>query len=358
MSRRLKLLILWMAKLLGLFALAQLRTRGQLRILCYHGLQLDDETAFRPKLFIEGSAFAERLGRLARRGATVLPLQQATRALYNRERLPNLPVVITFDDGWYSTYRVALPLLQTRGYPVTVYVTSYYVNKCRPIFRLAIQYMFWKSRAGKLDLSGLLPDGQPTDLTQARERDQAMWACIDHGEQLGSQDERDTLAATVGQLLEVPYAALCDSRIMSLMTPQEVAQSGAQGVDIQLHTHRHTFAPRDRSAARREIEDNAAALAPLVRRDLDHFCYPSGIWHPDCFEVLSELGIASATTCEPGFNTAATPRYMLCRFLDGSNIAPLEFEAELSGFLQLMRVLRRQLPQLPARQPAPVPAKV
>jgi hypothetical protein len=51
------------------------------------------------------------------------------------------------------------------------------------------------------------------------------------------------------------------------------------------------------------------------------------------------MGIRSAVTCIPGLNDSKTHPYELRRFLDGENITNLEFEAEMSGFLDLCRRL-------------------
>ncbi len=56
----------------------------------------------------------------------------------------------------------------------------------------------------------------------------------------------------------------------------------------------------------------------------------------------------SAVTCEVGTNDRSTPRYGLRRFLDSESVLPIEFEAELSGFAELMRRIRRGLGTEPA----------
>ena len=48
----------------------------------------------------------------------------------------------------------------------------------------------------------------------------------------------------------------------------------------------------------------------------------------------------TATTCEPGLNSPSTPRLSLHRFLDGEDITQIEFEAEVSGFTELLRSVR------------------
>ena len=57
---------LYLARGCGLFALARVLTAGRLRILCYHGVALDDEFEFQPMLFMRAATFADRLDRLMR----------------------------------------------------------------------------------------------------------------------------------------------------------------------------------------------------------------------------------------------------------------------------------------------------
>ena len=55
-----------------------------------------------------------------------------------------------------------------------------------------------------------------------------------------------------------------------------------------------------------------------------------------------ELGIRSATTCNPGLNPKGSDPYLLRRFLDGECVHDIEFEAEMSGFVDLARRVRER----------------
>ena len=77
MLRELKCLFYRVSKRLGLFALARRLTAGQLRILCYHGLSIDDEHIYSPGLFMRPEMVRSRLEILVRDGYPVLPLDQA-----------------------------------------------------------------------------------------------------------------------------------------------------------------------------------------------------------------------------------------------------------------------------------------
>jgi peptidoglycan/xylan/chitin deacetylase (PgdA/CDA1 family) len=114
-------------------------------------------------------------------------------------------------------------------------------------------------------------------------------------------------------------------------------------MDLQLHTHCHRLPVNDPEGLESEIVKNRSVLERIVHGPLQHLCYPSGKFHPSQFPLLQKLGVKSATTCLSGFNYPDTERFALRRFLDGENITQLEFEAELSGFLELMRKFRRIL---------------
>lgn len=339
MRRLAKLFTLYLCRALGLFHLARYLTRDQLRILCYHGFELEDESRFRGGLFMRPDTFARRLKLIARYKFPVIGLDEAVRRL-SRGDLPENAVVITIDDGFHSVYRMAAPLLRVHGFPATVYVTTYYVEKQSPVFRLAVQYMFWKSRARKLKLpDGIGVPGKTEEIGDPANRGRVMWQCIEFGENACSEEERLQLARQLGTLLGVDYQLISDNRTLSLMNEGEIRELAAHGLDIQLHTHRHRF-PADYAAAAREITENRSRLEAMVGPPVQHFCYPSGIWDENQWPVLWQTGVASATTCEPGFNDAQTPVLGLRRFLDDENVTDIEFMAELFGFLELLRRVR------------------
>jgi peptidoglycan/xylan/chitin deacetylase (PgdA/CDA1 family) len=337
-----KLLLLFVCRSIGLFRLAQWLTRDKLKILCYHGFALADEAKFRPKMFIEAKLFEQRLATIQRYRLRVLPLDEAVEKLYSRS-LPKHAVAITIDDGLHSVRELAVPRLQHYGFAATVYVTTYYVEHPNPVFRLAVQYMFWKTRKRELVLNNVFWSADKTvDLSDPALKDRTAWDCINYGERQCSEEARVAMCETLGHLLEVPYAEIVRSRILHLMTPDELRSLAAANVSIELHTHRHTFPSDDPSRAQREIVDNRAAFKRWLDVDARHFCYPSGVYEERQWEWLNALAVKSSTTCDPGLNSPETPRHGLRRFLDGQNIHQLEFEAALTGFADLLRALRGQ----------------
>lgn len=337
-----KLVVLQIAKRLGLFYLTRWLTASGLRVLCYHGFELSDEAAFRPKLFMKPQTFQRRMAALAKGRFQVLSLSDALHRLRSGT-LPRSAVAITIDDGFFSTRTIAAPLLKRHRFPATVYVTTYYVEKATPIFRLVVQYMFWRTTSTSLTLKPLTVDGvaSPIDLAEISLRNAAMTGLIRHGETKLGEPERQALLGSLADKLAIDFSRIVESRSLSLMTEGDLRELLLLGdFDVQLHTHRHRFSPADMSVCRREIEENRRVLESLTGKSLRHFCYPSAEWSPAFWPLLEEMRIDSATTCEPGLNYRKTPLLGLKRFLDGENIAQIEFEGELYGFLEIMRRLR------------------
>ena len=56
---------------------------------------------------------------------------------------------LTFDDGLCDFFSVAFPIVESFGYPVTLYLTTYYVEYNRPVFDPMCSYLLWKGRDQK-----------------------------------------------------------------------------------------------------------------------------------------------------------------------------------------------------------------
>jgi hypothetical protein len=188
--------VLFLGKSLGLFAIIRNTRLQGLRILCYHGIASSgtDESKFRRKIYANTETFARRLNWLARKKYNVLDLSQALELL-EKKRLPRRAVVITFDEGFYSFYQTAFGLLREQLYPATVYVTSYYVAKQNPVFRLVVQYMLWKTTRTQFDLSEVDQhlSGEYICRTE-KERDDLAWEIFRFAETRLDEEQRVELA--------------------------------------------------------------------------------------------------------------------------------------------------------------------
>jgi peptidoglycan/xylan/chitin deacetylase (PgdA/CDA1 family) len=91
-------------------------------VLMYHEVRVPPPGAPNPQLFVSASTFRAQAGWLARKGYTGVSMQQLREAWAGRRKLPRRPVVLTFDDGYDSVYRNAVPILKRLHWPGVLYL--------------------------------------------------------------------------------------------------------------------------------------------------------------------------------------------------------------------------------------------
>jgi peptidoglycan/xylan/chitin deacetylase (PgdA/CDA1 family) len=251
--------------------------------------------------------------------------------------------VITIDDGWFGTFKVMVPELVARGLPATIYSTSYYTENQFPVFGVALDYLLSRSTGKIIDLESLGGglSGQ-FQLAGSEDREAVAEKLEEHASSLGAR-EGFQLLERLAEQVNVAFSPLVRDRVFHLMTPAEISQAAQQGIDIQLHTHRHRQPLDAPDLLRQEIQENRDVLNSLTANPLRHFCYPSGVWSPVVFPILRSAGIESAVTTEQGLNFLPGSTLNLRRISDGEYVDELEFEAELSGFADVVRKLRAAL---------------
>jgi peptidoglycan/xylan/chitin deacetylase (PgdA/CDA1 family) len=336
----LKKSVLKISKRMGLFRLSMVLSHRKLRILCYHGFGDAEDVSFRPKLFITEATFKSRLKKLREMGVSVLPLDEALGAMQDRNLL-RCTTAITIDDGFPSVLQIAAKQLNQFSMPATLYVTTYYALKQQPIFRLLVQYIFWKSKKNSIvvnDIPGISDGTYSIADEQSRTR---LWQpIVEECERSLTEDARQEIARRLATAAEVNIDRMLRERVLHIMDADEIKQIEQLGVQIELHTHRHRF-PIDPALAERELVDNRRTLEAWTGRQLKHFCYPSGAWDRSHWPVLASQEVKSATTCDRGLNTWETNAYALHRFLDSESISMIEFESEICGFSEFLRGLRK-----------------
>lgn len=320
--RKLKLAVLRTAKRLGLFDLARKSTAKGIRILCYHGIWLGTEGWPGDAMFMARTSFERRLGMLKSLGYPVIPLSLAVQALAGEAEVPPASIVITIDDGWYSTYAAMAPALAAHAMPATLYCDTAQLQQGLPIAHVMARY------CRKLVDSERIGQAEETLFQQATDY-------------LLPMPQRLAAASAFCRAIGVDPERYIAARVFDYMTPRELKEAKLSGLDIQLHTHSHSLGDMSDQRVQCEIDDNQQCLAKLLAANptsFQHFCYPSGVTSKEAASTLARLGMASSTTTTAGIAFPGAMMQLLPRFLDGENVTPIEFEAEISGFMHFMRM--------------------
>ncbi|MGX4641054.1 polysaccharide deacetylase family protein [Massilia sp. SYSU DXS3249] len=340
---KLKNVILHAAKYTGLFALVRTATRKRPRILCYHAGSIGDERHYNPKLFCTREQLRQRLDWLRSHGFTPAELEEVTQP--GGTGKPGIPVAVTLDDGWYSSYRDLLPSLAEYGYQPVLYLHSEAYDVGVPIIPVTVRYLLWKAGSQQVVLDGFGFGVEGSwNLAHARERERL---CVAAERWLADQDPHSITGSLkrFAAALGIPAAQLdLESRRFSYMTQDELLSASEAGCRIELHGHEHVYLPGHPGRNRDNIELNRERILDCGLPYPKHYCYPSGSFDEHGAEVMRAAGVETATTCVPGLVDPRDPdaRYYLPRFLDGGDVSMIEFEAEMSGVLELLRRFARR----------------
>ena len=109
------------------------------------------------RMELTARVFAAQMEYLARNGYRVVHLSELADFLAGKRALPKRAVVLTFDDGYVSTYEHAFPLLKKYGFPATVFLYTNFVG--------AKDALTWP-QIREMSQSGLI-DFQPHSRTHA-----------------------------------------------------------------------------------------------------------------------------------------------------------------------------------------------
>jgi peptidoglycan/xylan/chitin deacetylase (PgdA/CDA1 family) len=91
--------------------------KGPVPILMYHVIADPPSTAQLPQLFVDPETFTAQMEWLAHHGYAAVSMNQVYDAWFGDGKLPDRPVVLSFDDGYRGDYVNAAPTLRRLRWP-------------------------------------------------------------------------------------------------------------------------------------------------------------------------------------------------------------------------------------------------
>ncbi|MBY0238442.1 MAG: polysaccharide deacetylase family protein [Burkholderiaceae bacterium] len=237
----------------------------------------------------------------------VLPLHQAMQALQQR-RMPPRAVCITFDDGYRSTYELALPVLQEFNLPATVFVTSGYVDNHESM---------WNDRIVEAvrSVSG--------DTLDMRDAGAGRYRLGSVAERCGAVHELTQQAKYLPPpermaLIERLESATGASTQPLMLSSDMVRALHHAGIEIGAHTVSHPILTSlSDQEALREMVESKTALEAITGAPVRYFAYPNGKAGLDFDQrhvmMARQAGFDAAFTTAPGPVTVSQDLYMVPR---------------------------------------------
>jgi peptidoglycan/xylan/chitin deacetylase (PgdA/CDA1 family) len=262
-------------------------------------------------LAIDPETFAGQMETLARDWSP-LSLTELVEG-FDRRRLPERAVAVTFDDGYADNLEVAAPILVEHGIPATLFVASDLIDAGIP--------PWWDELASLLLEPAVLP---PTLALSIGGGDRWQIPPPAAGEPRLAANAPPPWEAEPGTRLHALYdvwlalrgldAATRDSALDEvadwagairpsepvLLTWEQLREFAAlPGFGLGAHTRTHPALPScSPEDARAEIAVGTERLRAQAGVEVDDFAYPFGTWTTSVARLVAELGFRAAYTTD------------------------------------------------------------
>jgi peptidoglycan/xylan/chitin deacetylase (PgdA/CDA1 family) len=254
-----------------------------------------------------------------------VPLSALAAAIASPAAVSERSVAITFDDGHASFLRLAMPVFETLGIPVTMFVVSDLLEPGSWLWTDKLQ-----------SIATAMPTGSQWSNDRLRLRDLTVL-------EPGERDRRlRTFAETAGvELPDIP------PQRYQLLSWSELEQLAANPlVEIGSHTRSHRLlAALDAEAAWDEIRGSKERLEARLGIEVRSFAYPFGLegdYLDGHVALVRKAGYRCAVTCSSGNDNPMTDPFMLPRVgVEGGD--PTFFSKHVDGFELLQRRFLRRL---------------
>ena len=230
----------------------------------------------------------------------VLPLAEVVERLGSERSLPSQACAITFDDGWRDNLEYALPELERRGLPATIFVVSE---------RVGTPGAFWPDELCRR----MAPLRRNEQQSLARQlgvvaRGDPARALLAHLKELSDEGRR----AALDSLREATEAPRVDAR--ELLDWDELARLAGAAIDIEAHGATHAIlCGLPASELERELRSAQETLRAHGHGRQRLLAYPNGGHDERVRRAAERLGYRAAFTTESGFADAHSDRMAIPR---------------------------------------------
>lgn len=275
--------------------------RGVGSIIVLHSVVRDRREHLLDRLRMNVSFLEALIAHYLATGVHIVTLDEALARLANPSPKPF--VCFTFDDGYRDNLRLALPIFERHGLPLTVFVTTCFINRSMNVWWAGLVELL--KRMDAIEVPAL---GRTFDTSTFPNKVRAYRS-------LGAAMNAGALSPEAVTELLRKHCISCEAILdREALSEAEVGELAAHPlVTIGGHTHSHPrLAALSLADAKREMVQNKDWLEQITDREVHHFAYPHGD-RASCgereFALAREVGFRSGLTTQIG-NLA--PRHLSC----------------------------------------------
>ncbi|NJN68037.1 MAG: polysaccharide deacetylase family protein [Chloroflexaceae bacterium] len=291
----------------GVFDAIYLARPRHLTTLAYHRVtdpSVPGFDTFKPNVSATPAAFAEQMD-FVRQRFNIVAMEDVIAWLRGVGSLPVRPMLITFDDGYRDNLTNALPVLQQRNLPATIFLTTGCVESAEPFWWDLVACCFAHTpwQAADLPLIGW------QQWSNEAERTLTMGRLIDRLRSIPN----DAKQAAVQQLPRLLEVTISDHRFAELfLTWEEVRAMTRHRITMGAHTHTHPIMTRiPLEQARAEAVKSRECIEAQTGQLVHSFAYTNGLeadFNPTVQAMLRQEGFVAAFTLLPGAASLARVR--------------------------------------------------
>jgi peptidoglycan/xylan/chitin deacetylase (PgdA/CDA1 family) len=270
-------------------------------ILTYHSIRPEleqDADWVGPGITHARQVFSRQMELIATRFNPVT-LDDVLLFLKGENKLPEYPVVVTFDDGFLDNVEVAAPVLNQYGIRAAFYLTVGLIgSREAPWYsRLRHAVLTTKHNSWKSSLHG-----REWDLRSPAERDTALLAAYDACAPLVKEVQREAVT-TIQRELDVP-SELPQRRMMMNWEEAKSLRRAGHVVGSHTVTHPNVAYIKEADDLRSELGESKSMIEEQLREAVEHFSYPHPAltpqWNEKTLAATREAGYVSAVTMTKG----------------------------------------------------------
>ena len=261
-----------------------------------------------------------------------MTLSAVAEHLEEQRAFPPRALAVTVDDGYRDFFDAAYPVFQKFGIPVTVFLTTGFLDGECWLWIDQLRYLF--EHAARRDPLQSPPfprdcrlDAPEQRVRSAREVKQAM-------KSLPNAERLRLLASLPGVLGSSLPESVPES--CAPLTWDQVRLMRRNGVEFGAHTVTHPIlaAISDGAEVRSELSASKKRIEEELQEPVWHFAYPNGRLEDisDCARKTAAEGFRTAVTTQYGHVTPRDDRFLLKRMVVEPDLPEFWFEEILEMF--------------------------